>query len=388
MPYGPGAFPGTTGDPSTDGLAALLTQPLTAGTGSSRPAPRTTTRSGGSSSKKSGGGGGGGGKGGGKKTSYVQTIKGDKATANTHRRQVKLLQRLAQSRRAGMKNLRGQYQNATGRNAENRRLEVADLVGGFKTSLAGYDRSTKDAETNLGTTTAGSQLNRAREGMNAMAELSNMQAGETDRIKGMAASVRGLQANLTGGASDYASAITSINNSLGDLNSTVRTNINNSLRAEDANNAQAFGEWTAGLQQGYSDLVDLYGQIGAEYEQVADSLATKTSKQNSTGTDHVKSTQTNTTTYKGTGGLKAIKNAQGAFGKAGDASDTLADLQGRAYKGDALTIDEMNAKLSADQRFTEAAMKENRSNLGDLANAGTLRKLAGPEGSKLRKAAV
>lgn len=371
-------------------LAELLTAPLrNSGKGgpSSRPSPRTTSGSGGGSKK--GGGGGGSKKGGGKKTSYVQTIKGNKAEANTHRRQVRLLRRLARARREGMSNLRGQYDNALKRNADIRRLEVADLLGGFRTAQEGYDRSNTDAESNLGSTVSGSQLNRAREGMNAMSELSNMQAGETDRIKGMAASLRNMQVNMQGGASDYSNAITSINNSLGELNSTIRTNINNSLRGEDANNAQAFGEWTAGLQQGQSDLVDLYGQMGAEYEQVADSLATKTSKQNSTGTDHIKSTQTNTTTYKGTGGKKALGGAKDAFSKAAAAADKLADLQGRKYTGTALSIDQMNA-LEADpnMRFEEAAMKANQSNLDDLANGGTLRKLAAPEGSKLRKVAV
>lgn len=354
----------------------------------------TSTKSGtGSGSGKSSGSGSGSGGGGKvadekKKTSYSQTIKGNKATANSHRRQARLLRRLAKSRREGMQNLRGQYQNATARNRKTRELEVADLLGGFKTAKEGYDRTTKDATGNLGTNVASSQLNRAREAQGAMAELSNMQAGETDRIKGMAASIRGMKANMDGGAADYASAITGVNNALGDLNSTVRTNINNSLRAEDSANASAFGEWTTGLQQGQSDLVDLYGQLGAEYESVADALATKTSKTNSTGTDHIKSTQTDTTIYKGTGGKKALGNANAAFDKAGDAADALADLQGRKYTGQALTIDQMNAKLGAGNGFTDAAMKANESNLDELANAGTLRKLAGPEGSKLRKVAV
>jgi hypothetical protein len=49
-----------------------------------------------------------------------------------------------------------------------------------------------------------------------------------------------------------------------------------------------------------------------------------------------------------------------------------------------MTIDRMNATDPA-RAFRAAEMKANKSNLDELANAGTLRKLAGPEGSKLRK---
>jgi hypothetical protein len=39
-------------------------------------------------------------------------------------------------------------------------------------------------------------------------------------------------------------------------------------------------------------------------------------------------------------------------------------------------------------RYTAAAMKQNKSNLDELANAGTLRKVKDAEGSKLRKKLV
>lgn len=322
------------------------------------------------------------------KTSYNQTIKGSKDSAATHKRQAELLARLIKARKQGRRNLRTQYTNAQLRNKNTRKSVVGDLLNSFKTAQAGYDRSTKDATGNLGTTASSSILNRAREGANAMSELSNMQAGETDRIKGMGASLRGLKANLDGGASDYASAITSINNSLGDLNSSVTSNINNALRQENTDNAAAFGEYSAGQQQAYADLVDLYGQQGSAYEQMADALADKNSKTNSSGTKHITTTQTNDIRY-GSGGKLAINNAEDAFDSSAAAADKLAELQGLTFKDKIMTIDQMNASLkNPNNRFTEAEMKKNLSNLDSLANAGTLRKLEGPQGSKLRKRAV
>lgn len=319
-----------------------------------------------------------------KKTTYNQTIKGSKVASATHKRQAELLQRLINARRQGEQNLIGQYTNARARNEATRKSVVSDLLNGFGTAKAGYDRSTKDTEGNLGTTATSSILNRVREGANAMSELSNMQAGETDRIKGMAASLRGLKVNLDSGTSDYASAITSINNSLGDLNSSVTSNINNALREQNTNDASAFGEYTAGRQQAYADLVDLYGQQGAAYEQVADTVANKTSKMVSSGTKNVTATQTDTIKY-GKLGNQALNQAKSAFDSSGDAADQLAKLQGEKFTEGIMTIDQMNAASDPSQRFAEAELKKNLSNLSSLSNAGSLRKLAGPEGSTLRK---
>jgi uncharacterized phage infection (PIP) family protein YhgE len=165
----------------------------------------------------------------GKTTTYNQTIKGHPAAAATHKRQANLLGRLITARKQGQTNLAGQYTNARARNLATRKSVVGDLLAGFNTAKEGYERSNTDAEANLGATTSASALNRAREGSNAMSELSNMQAGETDRIKGMSASIRAMKANMDNGASDYATAMTSINNSLGDLNTNVTSNINNAL---------------------------------------------------------------------------------------------------------------------------------------------------------------
>ena len=324
---------------------------------------------------------------GGNNTSYVQTVHGNRKVADAHQRQADLLGQLIKSRQKGARQLKKQYKSAVRRYREVRKSTVADLIAGQKSAAEGYDRSQSDAEANLGNAASASVLNRAREGSHAMAELSNMQAGETDRIRGMSASLRNMKANLDGGASDYANAMTSINNALGDLNTTVSTNINNALREENASRAQAFAEHTAGLQQAQSDLVDLYGQQGSAYEQVTDALATKTSKTRSSGTKHVKSTQTDTTAY-GKGSRSALRKAKKAFDNSADASRRLARLQGRTYKGKIKTIDEMNAGLDLADRYKSLEARENRSNLDDLANAGTLQKLAAPEGSTLRKKVV
>lgn len=317
------------------------------------------------------------------KTSYNQTVRGNKDNAATYSRQAELLQRLIDARKHGRKTLKSQYTNAKMRNAATRKSVVDDLLNGFNTAVAGYDRSEKDAEANVGQTTSSSQLNRAREGAAAMTELSNMQAGETDRIKGMAAALRNMKANLDGGASDYASAMTGINNSLGDLNSSVTSNINNALREENTNNASAHTEWLAGRQQAYSDLVDLYGEQGAAYEQQADALADKNSVTHSKGTKHVTVTQTDKTKY-GKKGRAAIDDAKFAFDKSGDAADRLAELQGNKFTDPIMTIAQMNAQ--AGPNFIPAQTRANKSNLDDLANAGTLRKMATAEGSLLRKA--
>lgn len=322
------------------------------------------------------------------KTSYKQTIKGNKDAAASHKRQAALLAKLIAARKKGLGNLDAQLANARQRNANTRRSTVKDLLGQFESSKEGYDRSTTDAESNVGEVAGSSRLNRAREGTSAMAELSNMQAGETDRIKGMSASIRGLKANLDGGANDYAAAVTNINNSLGDLNTGVTTNINNSLREQNQQDASAFAEHTAGLQQGYADLVDLYGQHGSAWEQAADAQTNKKSVMKSKGTKNVTATQTeNWDTTKGS--RSAVKHAKSSFDKSAGAANLLADAMGRTFTEEALTIDEMNAQeADPTMRFTAAEMKQNRSNLDELENAGTLRKLAGPEGSKLRKKVV
>lgn len=316
------------------------------------------------------------------RTTYNQTVRGNRRNAKTFERQAALLDRQIKARREGRRNLRGQYDNALLRNEATRKSVVDDLLNGFKTAIAGYDRSTVDAESNLGTTASDSVLNRAREGASAMSELSSMQAGETDRIKAMGASLRNMRANLQGGTSDYANALTGINNSLGDLNSSVTANINNALREQNTNDAAAFTEFSAGRQQAYADLVDLYGEQGAMYEQAADAYADKNSKTKSRGTKNITVTQTDTTRY-GKRGREAIDAAELAFDKSGDAADRLAELQGATFTDGIMTIDQMNAE--GGQTFTPAILKQNRSNLSDLANAGTLRKLASAEGSSLRK---
>lgn len=321
-------------------------------------------------------------------TSSKTTIKGSKETAATFQRQAELLRKQIEARNRSRYELKKQFQNAVVRNKDTRRGAVADLLKSFRTAQEGYNRSEKDAEGNLGITTASSRLNRAREGANAMAELSGMQAGETDRIKGMAASIRSMKSNLDNGANDYASAITGINNSLGDLNSSTSTNINNALREENTNNASAFAEFSAGQQQAFADLVDLFGQMGAAHEQAADALATKTSsvkgKTNTLGTKS-KSTQSDKIKY-GSKGQKEIDAAKASFGSSAKAANELADQMGKTFGFKTLRIDQMNSlETDPNMRYNAAAMKENQSNLDDLSNAGTLRKLAGPQGSTLRK---
>lgn len=321
-------------------------------------------------------------------TSSKQTIKGSKEQAATFQRQAELLAKQIAARKRSQYELGKQRDNAFKRNKDTRRGVAKDLLSGFRTSQAGYDRSEKDNESNLGTVAASSRLNRAREGGNAMAELSNLQAGETDRIKGMAASIRGLKSNLDAGVSDYANAITGINNSLGDLNTSTATNLNNALREENTNDAAAFAEWSAGRQQAYADLVDLYGQKGAMHEQAADALADKVSKvKGKSNTLGTKSTTKQEDDIKyGKKGKKEIELAKGAFASSAWEANKLADQMGRTFKTTTRTIDQMNAsETDPNMRYAAAAMKQNQSNLDDLSNAGTLRKLAGPEGSKLRK---
>ena len=319
------------------------------------------------------------------KTSYKQTIHGSKAEAASHQRQADLLGKLIKARNKGRKNLSKQLSNARVRNRDTRKGAVKDLLGQFASSKLGYDRSETDNDSNLDTSTGAAKLNRAREGTNALSELSNLQAGETDRIKGMSASIRGLKANLDSGVNDYATAITGINNSLGDLNTNITTNINNTLREQNQQDASAFGEFQAGQQQAYADLVDLYGQQGSAYEQAADALATKTSKSNSSGTKHIKSSQHDSTSY-GKGGKKMIKGAKGSFKNSAKMANDLAGVMGKTFTEKTLTIDQMNAQESdPNGRFYAAEMKDNRSTPDELANAGTLRKMAAPEGSKLRK---
>lgn len=318
-------------------------------------------------------------------TKYKQTIKGSKEAAASFQRQAALLQAQIAAREAGRQNLIKQYTNARSRNAETRRLEVKDLVEGFRTAEEGYERSEGDAEAALGEVTSSSRLNRVREGMSAMAEVANMQGGLTDRIKAMAASIRGMKANLDGGANDYGQAMTSINNSLGDLNTSTRTNVNNSLRQQNQSDAQAFAEYSAGHQQAYADLVDLYGQQGAAREEAALALADKKSESKSSGTKSVKSTQYDKIDHNDASRAELALVGQSYAGSAA-AARSLAAWQGATFTGKALTIDQMNASLgSSEDRFEEAAMKENQSNLGQLANAGTLQKLTDAEGSKLRK---
>lgn len=317
------------------------------------------------------------------KTSYNQTVRGNKQNAAAFERQAELLQQLIKARRQGRKNLKGQYDNALDRNRATRQSVVGDLLNGFNTAAAGYDRSAADADANLGTAASDSVLNRAREGASAMAELSSMQAGETDRIKAMGASLRNMRANLEGGTSDYASAMTGINNSLGDLNSSVTANVNNALREENASNASAFQEYSAGQQQAYADLVDLFGEQGSAHEQAADAYADKNSKTKSRGTKNITVTQTDKSRY-GKDGNAALDQAELAFDKSGNAADRLAELQGNMFTDPIMTIDQMNVGIGPS--FTPASLKANRSNLDDLANAGTLRKLASAQGSTLRKA--
>lgn len=315
-------------------------------------------------------------------TKYKQTIKGNKDAAAAFQRQADLLAKQIRARNQGRKNLTGQYKNARTRNRATRRSVVKDLLGGFRTAQEGYDRAEEDATANLGTTTASSRLNRAREGSNAMAEIANMGGGITDKIKAMGASLRALNSNLQGGASDYQNAVTNINNSLGDLNTNTETNINNELRQENVNNAQAFAEWSAGNQQAYADLVDLYGQQGATYESMAEALADKKSKTKSSGTKSVKSTQEDYLDHNDES-RAAIRNVLGANAGSANAANQLAAWMGRTFTDQIKTIDQMNAESGDD--FVRAAMKENQSNLDEVGNGGSLRKLADAEGSKLRK---
>lgn len=318
-------------------------------------------------------------------TKYKQTIKGNKDAAAAFQRQADLLAKQIKARNQGRKNLTKQYSNARLSNRNTRVQVVKDLLAGFRTAQEGYDRSEKDAAGNLGTVTSSSRLNRAREGSNAMAEIANMGGGITDKIKAMGASLRGLNANLQGGANDYGNAITSINNSLGDLNTGTQTNINNELRQERTNNAQAFAELSAGNQQAYADLVDLYGQQGATYESMAEALADKKSNTKSSGTKSVKSTQEDELDHNDES-RAAIKQVLGANAGSANAANQLAAWMGRTFTEQALTIDQMNAQAgNPANRFTAAAMKENQSNLDELGNGGSLRKLADAEGSKLRK---
>lgn len=318
-------------------------------------------------------------------TKYTQTIKGSKAAAATFQRQADLLQKQAEARWRSREGLDAQYANARARNEALRRSRVADVLSGFRTAQEGYDRSEKDTTANLGTTVEGSRLNRAREGANAMAELSNLQAGETDRIKGMAASIRALKVNVDQGVSDYANAITSINNSLGDLNTSTLTNVNNELREQNSNNAQAFAEWSAGQQQAYADLVDLYGQRGSAFEEMAMALADKKSTSKQSGTTSIKSSQTDTI-KQNKASKAALSGAADSFNRSAWAANAMADQMAQSFKDEITTIDQMNAAESNPlMKYSAAAMKQNQSNLDELENRATLKKLAAPEGSVLRK---
>jgi hypothetical protein len=335
------------------------------------------------------------------KSSYTSKTRGSKNLIKPQKRQAQLLGVQIDAREKGRLNLKNQLDNAFARNKANRRSVVADLLAGQRTAMLGYDRSEEDATGNLGETTASSILNRAREAGNAMSEVSNLQGGETDRIKAMAASIRAMRSNIVGGVNDYASAITSINNSLGDLNTSNRTNINNALREQNIQDAQAFSEDLAGQQQAFADKVDLYGQKGAAHEQIADTLATKISKissqesssTSSSGTSSSTSTSGSSSQFddikQNKRSRKAVKLAKQSFGLAGAEAYKLADAMGQTFNTPITTIDQMNAEETDPyMKYTDAAMKENKSNLDELSNSGTLRKMKAPEGSKLRKKLV
>lgn len=318
-------------------------------------------------------------------TKYKQKIKGSKDAAAPHLRLAAMLQEQARAKEAARRNLKKQYINARSRNRVSRRRTVSDLVRGFSSAREGYDQAESDATANLGTVTNSSRLNRARENASAMAEIANMGGGLTDRIKAMAPAVRNLKANLDGGVNDYANAITGLNNSLRDLNSSTETNINNALTQENVSNAQAFAEWSAGNQQSYADMVDLFGQRGAALEEAAMALADKKSSSKSSGTKSVKSTQEDEIDHNDASRAQ-IRGVEQAQRQAVLAARNLAAWQGQTFKDQYVTIDQMNAETAnPGLQFTRAAMKENQSNLDELANAGTLKKLADAEGSKLRK---
>jgi hypothetical protein len=321
-------------------------------------------------------------------TSFKQTTQGTKSLTKSFKRQAQLLQAQANAREQGRQNLQFQLDNAKKRNKDTRRSVIKDLLAGDRTARLGYDRAEEDSTANLGITAASSRLNRAREGSNALAELSNNQGGLTDKIKAMAASVRNMKTNIEGGVSDYANAITSVNNSLGDMNTSTQTNINNALREQNTQDAQAFAEWSAGQQQAYADIVDLQGQKAAAHETMADTLAKHISKSKSTGTTDVVSNQTDSL-QQTKQSRKQIKNVKRDIGASTDAANRLAAQMGQTFTDPIMTIDQMNAEeADPSMRYTAAAMKQNKSNLDELANAGTLRKVKDAEGSKLRKKLV
>lgn len=321
-------------------------------------------------------------------TKYKQTIKGSKELAAAFQRQADLLDRQFKERARSGRGLDLQLRNAYARNSALRKSRQADILLGNKSALEGYDRAETDAISNLGTATEGSRLNRAREASNSMAEVANLGGGLTDRIKAMVPAIRNMAANVGNAVNDYASAVTGLNNSKSDLNTNTRTNLNNELREQNASNAAAFAEWSAGHQQRYADLMDISGQRGSALEEAAMALADKKSSTKSKGTKNVKSTQKDSIDHNDAS-RAVLKKVDTAFDHSAWASGRLADQMGRTFTSPILTIDQMNAESSnPNMKFTEAAMSQNQSNLDELENAGTLRKLKDAEGSKLRKRAV
>lgn len=286
------------------------------GGGSSR-----SRSSGGSSRKKSGGGGSG--------INYARAAE-KRAIARENKAKAKAAARYrAQAETLGLqaKALKRSLGSEGFIKALNTRLANANLVyssqdkqllEGYEDRVGSLERSGADNEAAKEDSTFGNLTNRARERTLAVNEALLHGAGESDVLKAQMMSLRNWGANQGEVNRSFFDSLTSINNSLTDLNVDTKTA---RLNAETQLNSDKDQLWT----QYYNQQAETYTQLGNVQGQQAE-LYGMANEQKSSGSS--KSKQKSSSKASGASFMQASKFATSTWKNPGNSSQ-LVNWEGR-----------------------------------------------------------
>lgn len=149
----------------------------------------------------------------------------------------------------------------------NLKQQVTTLTEGAKARGAQFVATARDNEKATGDTLGAAAQNMTRERADAMSQLVQQGAGETDSMRAMLMSARNLQANATEANRSYFDTVRSINTGITDLNVDTKTALTNMYMAAEQERDRLHQDYFNRRSEAYTQLGNIRGQQQDFYEQ-------------------------------------------------------------------------------------------------------------------------
>jgi hypothetical protein len=152
----------------------------------------------------------------------------------------------------------------------NLKQQVDVLTSGAKARGAQFVATARDNEKATADALMGSAQNMTRERADAMAQLVQQGAGETDTMRSMLMAARNMQANASEANRSYFDTVRSINTGITDLNVDTKTALSNMYMSAEQERDRLYTDYYSRRGEAYTQLGNIRGQQQDLYEQAGE----------------------------------------------------------------------------------------------------------------------